>query len=55
VLSTVLSVVAVVAGLGAVLALAVLPALPDRARAEEEEARAFLDRHGHWPDEPPPR
>ncbi len=28
----------------------------DRAREEEDEARAFYDRHGRWPDEPePPR
>ncbi len=28
----------------------------DRARDEEDEARAFFDRHGRWPDEPePPR
>jgi hypothetical protein len=26
----------------------------DRARDEEEEARAFFDRHGRWPDEPAP-
>lgn len=26
----------------------------DREREQEEEARAFLDRHGHWPDEDPP-
>lgn len=25
----------------------------DRVRVEEEEARTFLDIHGHWPDEPP--
>ena len=23
-------------------------------RAEEEQARAFFDEHGHWPDEDPP-
>lgn len=23
----------------------------DREREEEEAARAYLDRHGHWPDE----
>ena len=50
-LTTILSVVCVVAGLGAVLALAVVPLLPDRARAEEESARAHFDRHGRWPDE----
>jgi hypothetical protein len=27
----------------------------DRERDEEDEARAFFDRHGHWPDEPKPR
>jgi hypothetical protein len=26
----------------------------DRERATEDEARDFYDRHGHWPDEPPP-
>jgi hypothetical protein len=25
----------------------------DRVRDEEEEARAYLDLHGHWPDEAP--
>jgi drug/metabolite transporter (DMT)-like permease len=23
----------------------------DRARDQEDEARAYFDRHGHWPDE----
>lgn len=27
----------------------------DRERDEEERAREFFDRHGHWPDEEPPR
>ena len=26
----------------------------DRERDAEDEARAFFDAHGHWPDEPPP-
>lgn len=26
----------------------------DRERTEEDEARAFFDRHGHWPDESAP-
>ena len=26
----------------------------DRERDSEAEARQFFDRHGHWPDEPPP-
>lgn len=25
----------------------------DRVRKEEEEARTYLDSHGHWPDEAP--
>ena len=25
----------------------------DREREDEEAAREFFDRHGHWPDEPP--
>ena len=27
----------------------------DRDRSEEDDARSFYDRHGHWPDEEPPR
>ncbi|QEC46557.1 hypothetical protein FSW04_02500 [Baekduia soli] len=28
----------------------------DRTRDDEDRARAYFDRHGHWPDEePPPR
>jgi hypothetical protein len=27
----------------------------DRERHEEDEARAYFDRHGHWPDEPRPQ
>jgi hypothetical protein len=28
----------------------------ERERDEEDEARRFLEEHGHWPDEePPPR
>ncbi|HWV87316.1 MAG TPA: hypothetical protein VNZ62_17830 [Capillimicrobium sp.] len=26
----------------------------DHERTEEDDARAFFDEHGHWPDEPPP-
>ena len=26
----------------------------DRDRSEEDDARSFYDRHGHWPDEEPP-
>jgi hypothetical protein len=27
----------------------------DTAREDEDEARAYLEKHGHWPDEAPPR
>lgn len=27
----------------------------DRSRTEEDEARAYLARHGRWPDDSPPR
>jgi hypothetical protein len=27
----------------------------DRERGAEDRAREYLDRHGHWPDEPPSR
>jgi hypothetical protein len=27
----------------------------DSARVEEDEARAYFARHGHWPDDVPPR
>lgn len=27
----------------------------DRERQAEDAARDFYSRHGHWPDEPPPR
>ena len=36
----------------AVIALAFVPALGNRDRDREEDARAFFDEHGHWPDEP---
>ena len=28
---------------------------PHSARKSEDRARAFYDRHGHWPDEEPPK
>ena len=46
--------------IGAGLAIALLNLLfrvgvtGDRTREEEDEARAYFDRHGHWPDEAPP-
>jgi len=36
----------------AIIALMFVPALGNRDRDREEEARAFFDAHGRWPDEP---
>jgi hypothetical protein len=46
---------------GAAMALLLLNVLfrygftGDQDREDEEEARRFLAKHGHWPDEPPPK
>jgi hypothetical protein len=52
---TVFSIVVVVAGVAAVLALALVPAWGRRDREDEEAARRFYDEHGRWPDEPAER
>ena len=36
----------------AIIGLMFVPALGNRDRDEEEDARAFFDEHGRWPDEP---
>lgn len=36
----------------AIIALAFVPALGNRDRDREEEARDFYGEHGRWPDEP---
>jgi hypothetical protein len=43
--------VAAVAGFGAIAGLVAIAARPDRDRHEEDEARAYYDRHGSWPDD----
>ena len=50
----VFDVVTVAIAVVALIGLAVVLARPDRARADEEDARDFFDAHGHWPDEPGP-
>jgi hypothetical protein len=45
----------VILGFVALLGLIVVVARPDRQRHGEDQARAFFDEHGHWPDEAPPR
>jgi hypothetical protein len=39
----------------ALLGLVVVVSRPDLQRQREDEARAFFDEHGYWPDEAPPR
>ena len=39
----------------ALLGMVVVVSRPDLQRQREDDARAFFDEHGHWPDEPPPR
>ncbi len=48
------SALAVVGSLAAIGWLVWIGATGDREREEEEAAREFFDRHGHWPDEPAP-
>jgi hypothetical protein len=48
---TVVNVVAVAAGIGGILALVWIAVRGDPSRAQEDDARAFFDRHGRWPDE----
>ncbi len=50
--STVANVLAVVLGFGALAYLIWLAAHPDQERFAEDDARAFFDKHGRWPDEP---
>jgi hypothetical protein len=51
---TVLSIVAVVLGVAAILALGAVPLWGHRDREAEEAARSFYEQHGYWPDEAPP-
>jgi hypothetical protein len=53
----VLDVIGWIAGIGGILSILWFiwfASRPHTARHEEDEARAFFDAHGHWPDEPPP-
>jgi hypothetical protein len=45
--------VAAAGGFAAIGMLVWLAARGDRERIGEDDARAFFDRHGRWPDEPP--
>ena len=45
------NVVAAIAGFAAIVGLVYIAARPDRDRTREDEARAYYDRHGVWPDD----
>ena len=47
----IVNVVAAVLGFVAIGALVVIATRPDRDRHREDEARAYYDRHGSWPDD----
>jgi hypothetical protein len=42
---------AAVLGFVAILGLVYIAARPDRDREREDEARAYYDRHGTWPED----
>jgi hypothetical protein len=45
------NIVAAVGGFAAIAALVYIAARPDRDRAREDEARAYYDAHGVWPED----
>ena len=47
----IVNVFAAVLGFGAIVALVFIAARPDRDRVQEDEARAYYDAHGVWPDD----
>ena len=47
----IVNVAAAVLGFAAILGLVYIAARPDRDRQKEDEARAYYDRHGSWPDD----
>lgn len=47
----IVNIVAAVLGFLAIAALVVIAARPDRDRQREDEARAYYDRHGTWPED----
>jgi hypothetical protein len=45
------NIVAALGGFAAILLRVWFAARPDRDRVDEDEARAYYDRHGVWPDD----
>ena len=51
VVTNVINLIAVAAGVAGVAGLLWIAWRGDPARAQEDDARAFFDRTGHWPEE----
>ncbi len=47
------AIIAIVSSVGSIVLLLYLQARGRGDRDEEDAARAYFDRHGHWPDEAP--
>ena len=47
----IVNVAAAVLGFAAIGGLIYIAARPDRDREQEDEARAYYDRHGSWPED----
>jgi hypothetical protein len=45
------NIVAALAGFAAILGLVYIAARPDHDRVDEDDARAYYDAHGVWPDD----
>jgi hypothetical protein len=50
---TVVDWITVIAALASIPILVLIIRTGHGERHEEDDARAFFDEHGHWPDEPP--
>ena len=51
--SVIATAIAAVGGIGLIVALIWVARSGSGEREDEEAARDFFTRHGHWPDEPP--
>jgi hypothetical protein len=45
------NIVAALGGFAAIIGLVVIATRPDRERVQEDEARAYYDAHGVWPND----
>jgi hypothetical protein len=50
-----IDILSLLAAAGAIVWFVWFLAKGPKERREEDRARVFFDRHGHWPDEDPPK